>query len=49
LKIQKRPPSMLKIIDGGPPGGVPPSKLKNVDGGPPGGDGAKKLPRGVGE
>jgi hypothetical protein len=44
LELRERPPSTLRNIDGGPPGGVgaggpehPPSTLRNIDGGPLGG------------
>jgi hypothetical protein len=49
LEVGERPPSMLRNINGGPPGGAlelevkecTPSTLRNIDGGPPGGAGGR--------
>jgi hypothetical protein len=50
LKIQERPPSMLRNVDGGPPEVPelkirerPPSTLRNIDGESPGGARAEDL------
>jgi hypothetical protein len=48
MKIREHPPSTLRNVDSGPPGGVeaedlraPPSTLRNINGKLPGGAGAK--------